>query len=157
MTLLRTMKLLPVSIHEDGSFLDAARLLLAARTSALAVLDADERVVGLFTDDELLRGFFPRYLDELHHTAFLTEGADALARAVAAGDRVAEHMREPVIVELDAAAAHVVERFLHTPWGAIAVVDHGRFVGMVEQLEFAGEVLARLGGPPDVGSAPAGA
>jgi CBS domain-containing protein len=146
MALLREMELKPVSIRPDAEFLDAARALLAAHTSALAVVDEAGRVVGLFTDDNLLRGLFPRYLGDLHHTAFLVDEGGALqasARAVAR-EPVARHMREPVTVEIDAGPAHVVERFLHTPWGALAVVEHGRFVGMVGQLEFTERLMDRL-------------
>jgi CBS domain-containing protein len=146
MSLLREMELLPASIRADAPLLEAARLLLRARTSALAVVDDDQRVVGLFTDDDLLRGLFPPYLDELRHTAFLVEDAESLQASAEAlaGETVGRHMREPVTVELDAAPAHVVERFLHTPWGALAVVHEGRFVGIVGQLEFTQRLLQRL-------------
>jgi CBS domain-containing protein len=106
-------------------------------------------VLGLFTDDDLLRGLFPRYLGELHHTAFLVEEVESLQASAqaSAGAMVGEYMRDPVIVELDAGPAHVVERFLHSPWGAIAVVDHSRFVGMVGQLEFTERLLEQLALP----------
>ncbi len=144
MTILREIELLPASVREESSFLDAARVLLAARVSAIAVLDRDERVVGLFTDDDLLAGLFPPYLAELRHTAFLIDGETLQASAEAAArDTVAKHMRRPVTVEVDAGAAHVVERFLHTPWGAIAVVESGRFVGMVDQLDLISLLLGR--------------
>jgi CBS domain-containing protein len=147
MALLREMRLLPVSVPEGAPFLEAARALLAADTSAIAVLGRDERVVGIFTDDDLLRGLFPRYLEELHHTAFIVEDTEALQGSVAtaAGATVDRYMRDPVTVEIDAGIAHVVERFVHTPWGAVAVVDRGRFVGMVDQLDFVGRLLGRLG------------
>jgi CBS domain-containing protein len=113
------------------------------------VLDDADRVAGLFTDDDLLRGLFPRYLEELHHTAFLGgDGLQATVQAVAA-EKVARYMREPVSVDIDAGAAHVVERFLHTPWGAIAVVEADRFVGMLDQLEFTRRLLGRLDFPDD--------
>jgi CBS domain-containing protein len=149
MTLLREMQLVRVSIREDERFLDAALLLLGEQISALAVVDGENKVVGLFTDDDLLRGLFPRYLDELHHTAFLVDDLQALhTRAqTAIGDSVARHMRDPVTVEIDAAPVHVVERFLHSPWGALAVVEEGLFVGMVGQLEFTEQLMRRLGLP----------
>jgi CBS-domain-containing membrane protein len=144
MTILREIELRPASVREDRSFLDAARVLLAARISAIAVLDRDERVVGLFTDDDLLGGLFPPYLEELRHTAFLVDGGTLQASAEAAArETVGQHMRRPVTVEVDAGAAHVVERFLHTPWGAIAVVESGRFVGMVDQLDLISRLLER--------------
>jgi CBS domain-containing protein len=139
------MQLLPVSVRTDAGFLEAVRALLAAHSSAIAVVDRDDRVAGLFTDDDVLRGLFPRYLDELHHTAFLVdEQALQASLEAVAGETVARYMREPVTVDIDAGASHVVERFLHTPWGAMAVVEAGRFVGMVGQLEFTDRLMERL-------------
>jgi CBS domain-containing protein len=151
MALLREIRLIGASVRKDGTFLEAARSLLGSETSALAVVDEQQRVVGLFTDDDLLRGLFPRYLEELHHTAFLVEDGESLrgSLAKAADQSVERHMRKPVTVEIDAGAAHVVERFLHTPWGAVAVVDSGRFVGMVNQLDVTRYLVERL----DPGSA----
>ena len=146
------MQLVRASVRADAGFLDAAGALLAAHVSAIAVVDRQDRVAGLFTDDDLLRGLFPRYLDELHHTAFLVDGETLRASAeAAAAETVARYMREPVTVEIDAGAAHVVERFLHTPWGAIAVVEAGRFVGMVGQLEFTERLMEQLDVPTDSG------
>jgi CBS domain-containing protein len=144
MTLLRDLELIPAAVRREASFLEAARVLVAAKTSAIAIVDTENRVVGLFTDDDLLRGLFPRYLEQLHHTAFLVEETLQASAKDAAGEPISGHMREPVTVELDASDAHLVERFLHTPWGAIAVVEGGRFLGMVNQLEFVQRLLSRL-------------
>ena len=148
--MLRDMQLMPVSVRADAGFPQAARTLLAAHSSAIAVVDRDERVIGFFTDDDLLRGLFPQYLSELRHTAFLVNEGQALRASleIAATEPVSRYMREPVTVEIDASAAHVVERFLHTPWGAIAVVEAGRFVGMVGQLEFTECLIEQLDLPP---------
>ena len=145
MPILRDMQLLPVSVQANAGFLEAARALLTAHTSAIAVVDEAERVIGLFTDDDLLRGLFPDYLSELRHTAFLVdEGQLSPSIEAAAGEPVSRYMRKPVTVETEASAAHVVERFLHTPWGAIAVVDKGRFVGILGQLEFTERLIEQL-------------
>lgn len=146
MPILRDIRLLPVSVRADTAFLEAARTLLAAHTSAIAVVDGAGRVIGLFTDDDLLRGLFPEYLGELRHTAFLVDDGQPLAASIdaAAGQPVSRYMRKPVTVEIEASAAHVVERFLHTPWGAIAVVEEGRFLGILGQLEFTERLIAQL-------------
>jgi CBS domain-containing protein len=146
MALLREIRLIGASVRRDDTFLEAARILLGSQTSALAVVDEQGRVVGLFTDDDLLRGLFPRYLEELHHTAFLVEDGESLRGSLdkAARESVERHMREPVTVEIDAGAAHLVERFLHTPWGAVAVIEGGRFVGMVNQLDLTKYLVERL-------------
>jgi CBS domain-containing protein len=146
MAILRDMRLLPISVRADTVFAQAARALLSAHSSAIAVVDGDEHVIGLFTDDDLLRGLFPRYLGELRHTAFLVDEGQPLRASIdaAAGEPVSRYMREAVTVEIDASAAHVVERFLHTPWGAIAVVEAGRFIGIVGQLEFTERLIEQL-------------
>lgn len=102
--------------------------------------------MSLFTDDDLLRGLFPRYLEELHHTAFLVDEGESLRGSLedVARESVERHIRAPVTVEIDAGPAHVVERFLHTPLGAVAVVESGCFVGMVNQLDLTRYLVARL-------------
>ncbi|HSC93228.1 MAG TPA: CBS domain-containing protein [Gaiellaceae bacterium] len=133
-------------VAEDATFRDAAARLAAVEVSAIAVLDGRRRVAGLFTDDDLLRGLFPGYLADLRHTAFLELDADALAAQLekAGDDPVARHMREPATVEIDTNTVHAAERFLHTPWGSLAVVDERRFVGMLGQVEFCRAIMRHL-------------
>ena len=149
MTILREAQLLPVSVSTDTTFRGAARAVLSAHTSAIAVLDDAGHVIGMFTDDDLLGGLFPDYLGELHHTAFLVDEESALRASIetSAREPVARYMREPVTVEIESSAAHVVERFLHTPWGALAVVENGRFVGILGQLEFTELLMGHLEHP----------
>ena len=143
---LRSAAVAGASVPEWATFLEAARTLTEHKLAAIAVLDEADRVVGLYTQDDLLAGLFPGYLTELRHTAFLQEGLDALAaRAETAGGHpVAKHMRAPLTVDVEASAAHVAERFLHCEWGAVAVVEKERFVGMLDQGEFCRTILARL-------------
>jgi CBS domain-containing protein len=147
--LLGEIELVDASVARTASVAEAARVLLASGVSAIAVVDADGRVVGLFTDDDVLRALLPGYVRELRHTAFLEseEAVDALAAAAETGsaETVERHMREPVTVDLRTSAIHVAERFLHAPWGALAVVDSDRFVGMVDQLDFVRALMRRLG------------
>jgi hypothetical protein len=53
-------------------------------------------------------------------------------------------MREPMTVDIDATGIHVAERFLHSPWGALAVVEVERFVGMVDQIDFIEALMGQL-------------
>jgi CBS domain-containing protein len=147
MSPLRETKLVRASVPRTATFLEAARALFGTGVSAVAVLDAEQRVAGLFTDDDLLRGLFPGYLGDLHHTAFLREEPDALAARLeeASGDPVERYMREPMTVEIEMSAIHVAERFLHSPWGALAVVEEERFVGMVDQVDFVETLMKQLG------------
>ena len=147
MSPLRETRLVQASIPRRASFLEAATALFGTGISAIAVVDEREHVVGLFTDDDLLRGVFPGYLDDLHHTAFVLEEQRALAARLEAAstNRVDRYMRKPMTVDIDASTMHVAERFLHSPWGALAVVEKERFVGMVDQVDFVESLLRELG------------
>jgi CBS domain-containing protein len=140
---LREVSLLPGAVRRTTSFRDAADALCDSRLSAIAVLGEDDRVVGLFTDDDLVSGIFPRYLKELHHTAFAADRDELIAGRVAktATEPVERHMRSPVTLEVDTSATHAAERFLHVPWGALAVVERGRFLGMLSEVDLARAIL----------------
>jgi CBS domain-containing protein len=144
---LRETRLVWASVLDTATFLEAARALFGTGISAIAVVDAERRVVGLFTDDDLLRGLFPGYLSDLHHTAFLREESAALATRLGKtrGHPIELYMREPITVDIEASALHVAERFLHSPSGVLAVVDNERFAGMVDQIDFVETVMRGLG------------
>ncbi len=147
MSPLRETRLVQASILRGAPFLDAATAFFGTGISAIAVVDDEQRVVGLFTDDDLLRGLFPGYLDDLHHTAFVREEPRALAARLeaASGSPVDRYMRKPMTVDIDASTIHVAERFLHSPWGALAVVENQRFVGMVDEVDFVESLMRGLG------------
>ena len=144
---LRDTRLVRASVPRTATFLEAARALFGTGISAIAVLEADGRVAGLFSDDDLLLGLFPGYLVELHHTAFVREETPALGARLeqVSGEPVEQHMREPMTVDIGAAGIHVAERFLHSPWGALAVVEDSRFVGMVDEVDFVQSLMREVG------------
>lgn len=147
-TTLHGIELVAASVASSDTFADAARALRDSRLSAIAVLE-DDRVVGLFTDEELLLGVSPGYLGELRHTKFVeTELPELRERASAVrGEPVTKHMREPTTIELEAGSLHAAERFVHCDLSALPVVnDDDRFVGMLSRAEFAHALLKRLAG-----------
>ncbi|HWH05423.1 MAG TPA: CBS domain-containing protein [Gaiellaceae bacterium] len=149
MRTLADLTLVRASVDADATFEEAARILSQNRLASIAVLE-EGKVVGLFTDEELLLGIFPRYLDELRHTAFLEAELPSLRERAAEvrHERVRAHMRKPVTVQAEATAFHAAERFVHTDEAAVAVVDdEGRFRGMLERTEFAHALLRRLTAP----------
>ena len=156
MTTIKDLTLVPACVDSGATFEEAARLLRENRLASIAVVDASRKVVGLFTDEELLLGISPRYLDELRHTAFLEAELPSLRERAAQvrQESVLEHVRKAVTVQQDASAVHAAERFVHTDEAALAVIDaSGRFCGMLERTELAHAMLRRLtaptGEPPD--------
>jgi CBS domain-containing protein len=145
---LAQIELVPASVPQTATFLEAAEALVSHPVTTIAVLDGDDHVVGLFGDSDLLGGFFPGYLAELRHTAFAGD-ADAILgerTRAAAAEPVAKHMRRPVTLDDDTGAIHAAERFLHCDFGALPVVRDERFVGMLGRAEFCRAVLRRWGG-----------
>jgi CBS domain-containing protein len=142
---LRDITLVPASVPESATFREAASVLRESGLPAIAVTNREGRVVGLFTDIDLLRGLFPAYLGELRHTAFLPDDPDGLTRRAheAAAEPVTEHSRRPLELDVETSATHAAERFLHCDEGALPVVEHGRFVGMLPRAEFAVAMLRR--------------
>ncbi|MGH3006965.1 MAG: CBS domain-containing protein [Gaiellaceae bacterium] len=143
MRTLPDIELVAASVRRSATFLEAAEALTTHSVPTIAVLDDAERVVGLFDVEDLLRGLFPGYLAELRHTAFASDDPGLLAeraRAVSA-QPVEKHMRKPVTVGVEASATHVAERFLHYDFGALAVVEGKRFVGMLSRADFCRAVL----------------
>lgn len=143
---LHGIELVDASIDAGATFGDAARALGASGLGALAVLDGT-RVVGLFTDEELLLGVSPRYVGELRHTAFMETELPSLREQATAivAEPVRQHMRKPTTIQLEAGSLHAAERFVHCDEGALPVVDDDdRFVGMLSRTQFAHALLRRL-------------
>jgi CBS-domain-containing membrane protein len=140
---LTELPLVDAAVVGSASFRDAADVLCASGLSAIAVLDDERRVVGVFTEDDLVAGLFPSYLAELRHTAFTREGIDAVtARAArSAREPVTRHMRPAALLEAASSLLHAAEVFLHCEWGAVAVVEDERFVGMLAQVDFCRRLL----------------
>ncbi|HYY75240.1 MAG TPA: CBS domain-containing protein [Gaiellaceae bacterium] len=143
MRTLPDIKLVPASVPSAATFLEAAEALTKHSLPTIAVVGNQQRVVGLFGGEDLLRGLFPGYLAELRHTAFAADDPGVLAeRARAVSSQpVEKYMRKPVTVDVEASAIHVAERFLHCDFAALAVVEDERFVGMLNRADFCRAVL----------------
>jgi CBS domain-containing protein len=140
--------LLDASVPATATLAEAVEALSSARSPALAVLDEEGRVLGVFSEGDLLRAIFPGYLSELTHTAFLTDDAASLDRlAQDLRDRpVREFARETETLSIDDSQVHAAERFLHSDEVALPVVDGDRFCGMLSVSELCRARLARAAG-----------
>ncbi len=132
------LELVDASVPRSAPLSEAARLLGESRVGALAVLDEERRVAGLFGELQLLRLLFPRYLGELHHTAFVRDDPGLLAECFARvrDEPIGENTHAPVTIDATASATHVAERFLHLDMPAIAVVRDGTYIGMLGLADF---------------------
>ncbi|GIU95211.1 MAG: hypothetical protein KatS3mg012_1668 [Gaiellaceae bacterium] len=144
---LREVTLIDASVPETATFAEAVEALSATRAPALAVLDDEGHVLGVFSEGDVLRAIFPGYLDELRHTAFLPDDAASLDRlASEVRDRpVREFARATETLSIDDSQIHAAERFLHSGGeDALPVVEDGRFRGMLTVSELCRARLARV-------------
>ena len=111
----------------------------------IAVLDDRRAVIGLFGGQQVLRGLFPKYLEDLHHTAFATEDVALLLERAdpVLADPVERHMEKAIVVEAESSAIHVAERFLHSDLAALPIVAGGEFSGMLVRSDFCRAMLER--------------
>ena len=151
MRTLEDIEFVSSAVSRTATFRDAAKELVDGRSPIVAVLDERRAVVGLFGQDQLLRGLFPKYLEDLHHTAFATDDLGVLRdRAeTVAREPVERHMVPATTVEADSSAIHVAERFLHSRLPGLPVVERGEFVGVLTLAEFCRAIAEPRATPRD--------
>lgn len=143
--ILEQLPLVPASVPREATYGDAAKALASSGQTGIAIVDDAGKVLGLFGPEQALRGCLPGYLGELRHTAFASDDLDLLAERAAEvrDDPIERHMAKPVTVDRGTSAIHIGEVFLHCGLPAIAVVEDGRFVGMLDRAAFARAMIAR--------------
>ena len=144
---LRDLELTDASVPESAELAEAVAELFAARVPAIAVLDAERRVLGILSERDILRAVFPGYLAEIRHSAFLPDDAAGLEELAArARDRsVRDFVHTSELLDASDSQIHAAERLMHSGDDALPVVENGRFIGM---LSVAGLCHARLDRQP---------
>ncbi|MBI3198207.1 MAG: CBS domain-containing protein [Rhodospirillales bacterium] len=143
-----------VCIKPDATVLDAARLLLSERISALPVVDTAGRLQGIVSEGDLIHR--AEIGSEKHVTrwkALFEEGA-ALARDYlkAHGRKVSDVMSHPVVLaEEDTELSVVAARMDQFGIKRLPVVRDGKVVGIVSRAN----LLQALISAPTAGVAPA--
>lgn len=125
-----------VSVHVDDSLRFAARLLIKHQIASMPVLDADDRVVGMVSEADLLNGSVGP--DPRAHLRPLAESDDDLPP-----QSVAEVMTPRVLsVDPRADVAEAARLLLDHGIKAVPVVEGARVLGMVARHDLL-QVLAR--------------
>jgi CBS domain-containing protein len=125
----------------------AAAALVDSDLPALPVLDARDRVVGIFGEREFLGAVFPGYLRELKHAGFVRRSLDEALekRDECRIEPVSRHMNsEHIAVERDASDLAVAEIFLHHRVLLVPVTDDGRLAGVITRADFFRSVAERF-------------
>lgn len=131
------------SVDHQTSVGATVRLLENSGLSALPVVDDEGRVVGIISEQDIIRAILPEYVGMLPSSSFLP-GLNQLARRFEEikdlpVDRFMS--KEVVTCHPDDADLHAADVLLRRGWRQIPVVDEkGRLVGAVRRID----ILANL-------------
>jgi CBS domain-containing protein len=134
-------------LYADDPLADATPILLESGLPALAVVDRDERLVGIFGEREFMTAAFPGYLKELKFAGFVSHSLDdALERNEACRqDPVSKHMNtEHIDVGTDYSDLQIAETFIHHRVLILPVIDHGIVKGIITRSDFFAIAAKRL-------------
>jgi CBS domain-containing protein len=134
-------------LRSDQPLREAVRAVVDSGLPALPVVDADERLVGIFGEREFMAAMFPGYMKELKYAAFVPHSLDEALekRATCAQEPVEQHMNtEHVDLSGDFSDAAVAETFLHHRVLLIPITDDGRVTGVITRADFFRELAERL-------------
>lgn len=142
----------PIAVPATLAVEDCARILLDNRISAVPVVDADNRVIGIVSEGDLMRrresGTERRYSWWLE----LVSDPETMARdfVKSAGHQVSDVMtRQVVSVAEDTPLAAIAELFEKRRIKRVPVVRDGRLVGIVSRADLVRTLLAGRGAPAD--------
>src|SRR5688500_3866084 len=125
----------------------AAAVLIDTDLPALPVLDARDRVVGIFGEREFLGAVFPGYVKELKHAGFVRRSLDEALekRDECRTETVDRHMyTEHVHVDRNFSDLAVAEIFMHHRVLIVPVTHDGRVVGVITRADFFRSVAKRF-------------
>ena len=146
-------------LRDDMPVVDAVRVVLDSGLPALPVVNAGDKLVGLFGEREFMGALFPGYVKELPYAGFVPRSIESVLekRGSCRNELVRKHMNtEHVDVGPDYADLQLAETFLHHRVLVVPVTDRGRVVGVVTRSEFFAVLAERfLEGAP-AGDAPSG-
>lgn len=124
------------TLRADASAAEAALVLVRIETSAALVTDAQERFVGVVSDEDLLRTLLPGYIGDAEALArVLEEGtAEQLWRRLETRtlrDLMTQDRPEEPVVDGDATLVEIASVMVRADVRLVAVVEEGRLIGGV--------------------------
>jgi CBS domain-containing protein len=118
----------PTCVQTDADIVEAARLMTTENVGSLPVVDADQKLVGMVTDRDLVRHVLARDLDPTKTTVSSV------------------CVENPVVAIPDDYLSDALERMAREQVRRLPVVDDGRPVGILAQADVARNVSAESTG-----------
>ncbi len=139
-----------LTARPEESVREAGELMQRHGYAMLPVVDAEGKLVGIFSEADLLRAILPSYLDEMKDLSFVRGDIGMVERLMA---RLDEHSvgdamrsRDLYTVEEDDSVLELVHEMLQHGYHRVPVVREGKLVGIVSRTDIVRELLRpRLG------------
>lgn len=129
-----------ITIQEDSTVLEAARLMLERDVSVLPVLDASDRLVGILSHSDF--GLSPKYrplVDNIYSllgASSTPQHIEATAHRVG-NKRVGDVMRRhPITVSPEDSVERITRLMLRYQIRRLPVVENGKLVGIITRHDF---------------------
>jgi CBS domain-containing protein len=119
-----------VSIKPDDNAYEALKLLFKKRISGLPVIDAQGKLVGMFTEKDVLKYILPSYLDRVGKFVY-EENPKAVGQKILSlsGLKVKDLMRQDVVtVDEDATLCEIAHLMLTQKARRIPVLNRAKAV-----------------------------
>ena len=140
----------PVTVDPEATVEEVVRLMRRHELSGLPVVDANDHLLGIVTESDLVLSddegdlHIPHYLELFGGIVFLEplrrfEGRLRKAAAAAARDMMT---RDPVTVEADDPVRKAGRLIADSGHNRLPVVDDGRLVGVVTRVDVLGALAA---------------
>ncbi len=135
------------ALARDETVAEAVRKVVESGLPALPVVDAKEKLCGIFGEREFMAALFPGYVKQLKYAAFVPHSLDDTIekRSTCRAEPVGDHMNtEHVDLSGDFSDAAVAETFLHHRVLIVPVVDGGRVTGVITRSDFFRALVERF-------------
>jgi len=136
-----------ITLKPEMSVKEAAGMLFKLQISGLPVVDEEGRVVGMFTEKELLTMVLPSYIE---HVEGLTQlfGEESLEKKFARADsiKVSEIMRKEVVcLDEDTDIAEAAKIMITKKARRIPVLRENKIVGIIARGDIVRELVKKAG------------
>jgi len=128
----------PESVAPDATIREVVEILESSASSSVPVVGADNRLIGIISERDVIAGAIPEYVKLLHCSSFLPDlGLLRSGLARIADDSVQRYMTEAVVsVEADADDLQAANLMLRNKLRLLPVIDTaGRLVGVIRRVD----------------------
>ena len=121
-TIREIMQSKPIKVRPDSSVQLALELLIDHGISGLPVVDADDKIVGVLSEKDLLKLFYENH----------TQTVESVMT------------RDPIAISIDAPLVDVLDCLMAYDFRRVLIHEHGKLVGLISRADLMPTILGAL-------------